>query len=118
MTSEPPSAPPATTSEGLVSSEYLPDPRQLISAQYARVGATTQHLEVSGARSIYENEAANVAVGSTVGYEERVATTASSHLPEERPAVVQPSRSARSGPSSGAWSNYVSRSSTEKFMFL
>lgn len=93
-----------STSEGLVSSDYLPDPRQLISAQYARVGATTQHLEVSGARSIYENfegqpnaqevaeawskegfegcwvlalgtnEAANVAVGSTVGYEERIAS--------------------------------------------
>ena len=44
-----------STSEGLVSEEYLPDPNQLISAQYARVGATTQHLEVSGARSIYEN---------------------------------------------------------------
>ncbi|HEU4944734.1 MAG TPA: acyltransferase, partial [Solirubrobacterales bacterium] len=44
-----------STSEGLVSEEYLPNPDQLISAQYARVGATTQHLEVSGARSIYEN---------------------------------------------------------------
>jgi peptidoglycan/LPS O-acetylase OafA/YrhL len=92
-----------STSEGLVSSDYLPDPKQQISAQYARVGATTQHLEVSGARSIYENfeglpnaqevaaawkadgfhgcwvfalgtnEAANVAAGSTVGYEERIA---------------------------------------------
>lgn len=91
-----------STSEGLVSSEYLPDPKQLISAQYARVGATTQHLDVSGARSIYENfegnpnaqeaaeawkgegfdgcwvlalgtnEAANVAVGSTIGYDERI----------------------------------------------
>ncbi len=91
-----------STSEGLVSEEYLPDPDQLISAQYARVGATTQHLEVSGARSIYENfeglpnaqevaeawtnegfkgcwviamgtnEAANVAVGSTVTYEDRI----------------------------------------------
>ncbi len=30
-----------STSEGLVSEEYLPDPSQLISAQYARVGATT-----------------------------------------------------------------------------
>jgi peptidoglycan/LPS O-acetylase OafA/YrhL len=91
-----------STSEGLVSSEYLPNPKQLISAQYARVGATTQHLDVSGARSIYENfegnpnaqeaaeawkaegfdgcwvlalgtnEAANVAVGSTIGYDERI----------------------------------------------
>jgi peptidoglycan/LPS O-acetylase OafA/YrhL len=93
-----------STSEGLVSSEYLPDPRQLISAQYARVGATTQHLEVAGARSIYENfegeanaqevaeawknegfegcwvlamgtnEAANVAAGSAFGYEDRIAS--------------------------------------------
>ena len=91
-----------STSEGLVSDEYLPDPRQLISAQYARVGATTQHLEVSGARSIYENfeglpnaqevaeawknegfegcwvlamgtnEAANVAAGSTFTYDDRI----------------------------------------------
>ncbi|HEU4736044.1 MAG TPA: acyltransferase family protein [Solirubrobacterales bacterium] len=91
-----------STSEGLVSSEYLPDPNDLISSQYARVGATTQHLEVSGARSIYENyegepnaqevaeawknegfkgcwviamgtnEAANVAAGSTVTYDDRI----------------------------------------------
>jgi len=75
---------------------------QLISAQYTRVGATTQHLEVSGARSIYENfeglpnaqevaeawknegfkgcwvlamgtnEAANVAAGSTFTYDDRI----------------------------------------------
>ncbi len=43
-----------STSEGLVSPEYLPNPRQRISAQYARVGATTQHFEISGARSIVE----------------------------------------------------------------
>jgi peptidoglycan/LPS O-acetylase OafA/YrhL len=91
-----------STSEGLVSEEYLPDPNELISAQYTRVGATTQHLEVSGARSIYENfeglpnaqevaeawknegfqgcwvlamgtnEAANVAVGSSVTYDDRI----------------------------------------------
>jgi len=93
-----------STSEGLVSEEYLPDPQQLISAQYARVGATTQHLEVAGARSIYENfegeanaqevaeawknegfkgcwvlamgtnEAANVAAGSTFTYDDRIAS--------------------------------------------
>ncbi|MEX2108919.1 MAG: acyltransferase family protein [Solirubrobacterales bacterium] len=91
-----------STSEGLVSEEYLPNPNQLISAQYARVGATTQHLDVSGARSIYENfeglpnaqeaaeawkgegfkgcwvlamgtnEAANVAAGSAFTYEDRI----------------------------------------------
>jgi len=93
-----------STSEGLVSSEYLPDPKQLISAQYARVGATTQHFEIAGARSIYENfegeanaqevaevwknegfkgcwviamgtnEAANVAAGSAFGYDDRIAS--------------------------------------------
>jgi peptidoglycan/LPS O-acetylase OafA/YrhL len=90
-----------STSEGLVSEEFLP-PGELISAQYARVGATTQHLEVSGARSIYENfeglpnaqevaeawknegfegcwvlamgtnEAANVAAGSSFTYDDRI----------------------------------------------
>ncbi|HET7485361.1 MAG TPA: acyltransferase family protein [Solirubrobacterales bacterium] len=93
-----------STSEGLVSEEYLPDPKQLISAQYARVGATTQHFEIAGARSIYENfegepnaqevaeawknegfkgcwviamgtnEAANVAAGSTFTYDDRIAS--------------------------------------------
>jgi hypothetical protein len=91
-----------STSEGLVSEEYLPDPGDLISAQYTRVGAVTQHLEVSGARSIYENfeglpnaqevaeawknegfegcwvlamgtnEAANVAAGSAFTYDDRI----------------------------------------------
>lgn len=93
-----------STSEGLVSSDYLPNERQQIATQYARVGATRQHLEVSGARSIHErfeglpngadvatslkeqgfdgcwvfalgtNEAANVAAGSEVGYDERIET--------------------------------------------
>jgi len=91
-----------STSEGLVSADYLPRAKDRIAAQYGRVGATTQHLEVSGARSISErfegqpnaeevatawsdkgfdgcwvfamgtNEAANVAAGSTVGYDERI----------------------------------------------
>lgn len=90
-----------STSEGLVSEEFLPE-YQLIASQYARVGAPTAHLEVSGARSIYErfegepnaqevaaswkaqdfsgcwviamatNEAANVAAGSTFGYDDRI----------------------------------------------
>jgi len=42
-----------STSEGLVSPEFL-STRKRISKQYARVGATTRHLEVSGARSIVE----------------------------------------------------------------
>lgn len=91
-----------STSEGLVSADYLPDPDDRIAAQFARVGATTAHLEVSGARSIYErfeglpnaeevaqswktqgfdgcwvfalgtNEAANVAAGSTISYDDRI----------------------------------------------
>ncbi len=90
-----------STSEGLVSEEYLPR-NELIAAQYARVGATTAHLEVAGARSIYENfegepnaqevaeawknegfkgcwviamgtnEAANVAAGSNFTYGDRI----------------------------------------------
>jgi peptidoglycan/LPS O-acetylase OafA/YrhL len=90
-----------STSEGLVSEEYLPRD-ELIAAQYARVGATTVHLEVAGARSIYENfegepnaqeiaeawknegfggcwviamgtnEAANVAAGSNFTYDDRI----------------------------------------------
>ena len=43
-----------STSDGLTSSNYLPDPEQRIDAQYARVGASVQHFEISGARSIVE----------------------------------------------------------------
>ena len=43
-----------STSEGLVSREYLQNRKQLISARYAGVGVRTQHLEGSGGRSIYE----------------------------------------------------------------
>jgi peptidoglycan/LPS O-acetylase OafA/YrhL len=43
-----------STSEGLVSSDYLPDPSQRLDAQYARVGVTDQHLEITGATSIVE----------------------------------------------------------------
>ncbi len=93
-----------STSEGLISSDYLPNPRQQISATYGRVGVETQHFEISGARSIYEtfegspnaedvarawkdqgfdgcwvlalgtNEAANVAAGSKVDYDQRIDT--------------------------------------------
>jgi peptidoglycan/LPS O-acetylase OafA/YrhL len=93
-----------STSEGLVSREYLPKRKQLISARYADVGVRTQHLEVSGGRSIVEtlegapnaddvaaswkrkgyegcwvlalgtNETANVSVGSAVGLDERIDT--------------------------------------------
>jgi peptidoglycan/LPS O-acetylase OafA/YrhL len=105
-----------STSEGLVSEEYLPNPKKLISAQYARVGATTQHLEVSGARSIYENyegaanaqevaeawknegfkgcwvlalgtnEAANVAAGSNFTYDDRIESMMST-IGEDEPVL-------------------------------
>jgi peptidoglycan/LPS O-acetylase OafA/YrhL len=43
-----------STSEGMVLPSYLPDPDDRLGAQYARVGATSQYLEISGARSIIE----------------------------------------------------------------
>jgi peptidoglycan/LPS O-acetylase OafA/YrhL len=43
-----------STSEGLISSDYLPDPAQRIGAQYARVGATDVRFEITGATSIVE----------------------------------------------------------------
>lgn len=91
-----------STSLGLESPDYLPDPAQRISAQYARVGATTQHIDIQGGRSIYErykgqpnareaaeawlakgadgcwvmamgtNETANVAAGSTISVDQRI----------------------------------------------
>ena len=91
-----------STSEGLISADYLPDPKQRIPAQYARVGATNQHMEITGATSIVEtlpgglnaqkvaqelvqsgykgcwvialgtNDTADVYVGSSVSLNERV----------------------------------------------
>jgi peptidoglycan/LPS O-acetylase OafA/YrhL len=91
-----------STSEGLDSPEYLPLASQRIEARYAEVGATEQHMEISGARSIEErfegepnaqevaeawklegfkgcwvlalgtNDAADVAVGSSVSDRERI----------------------------------------------
>ena len=43
-----------STSDGLISPAYLPNPRQRIPAQYARVGVTKVIPEISGARSIVE----------------------------------------------------------------
>jgi peptidoglycan/LPS O-acetylase OafA/YrhL len=92
-----------STSEGLTSPNYLPDPRQRMQAWYASVGVSVQHYEIAGARSIVEryenqpnayeaaqawkrrgyhgcwvlalgtNDAADVAVGSSVGMPERIA---------------------------------------------
>jgi hypothetical protein len=91
-----------STSESLVSSNYLPNPAQLLTAQYARVGAVHQNMQISGARSIVEtyegqpnaftvaqaivasgykgcwvvdmgvNDSADIAVGSRVGALERI----------------------------------------------
>jgi lysophospholipase L1-like esterase len=43
-----------STSEGLTSSDYLPDPGQRIPAQYARVGVKNSLMEIRGATSIVE----------------------------------------------------------------
>jgi hypothetical protein len=43
-----------STSVGLISPSVLPNPADRIGAQYARVGAVDQRLEISGARSIVE----------------------------------------------------------------
>jgi hypothetical protein len=45
---------------------YIPDPSQRLGAQYARVGATSQYFEISGARSIVEKLSANQANGEEV----------------------------------------------------
>jgi len=43
-----------STSEGLVSHNYLPKRSDRIEARYAHVGVKTQHMEISGATSIVE----------------------------------------------------------------
>jgi peptidoglycan/LPS O-acetylase OafA/YrhL len=43
-----------STSDGLNSPDYLPNAGERIEAQYALVGVTTEHFEISGARSIVE----------------------------------------------------------------
>jgi peptidoglycan/LPS O-acetylase OafA/YrhL len=43
-----------STSDGLTSPDYLPIAGERIEAQYALVGVTTEHFEISGARSIVE----------------------------------------------------------------
>ena len=43
-----------STSDGLISPDYLPGPRQRIAAQYAQVGVTRLITEISGGRSIVE----------------------------------------------------------------
>jgi peptidoglycan/LPS O-acetylase OafA/YrhL/lysophospholipase L1-like esterase len=43
-----------STSEGMISADYLPNPAQRLAAQYARVGVRMVRPEISGARSIVE----------------------------------------------------------------
>jgi peptidoglycan/LPS O-acetylase OafA/YrhL len=55
-----------STSEGMVLPSYLPNPDHRLGAQYARVGATSQYLEISGARSIVETLSKRQASGYAV----------------------------------------------------
>ena len=43
-----------STSDGLISSDYLPNPAQRLSARYARIGVRKVYWEISGGRSIVE----------------------------------------------------------------
>jgi peptidoglycan/LPS O-acetylase OafA/YrhL len=52
-----------STSEGMVLPNYLPNKNQRLDAQYARVGATEQYFEISGARSIVETLSESQASG-------------------------------------------------------
>ena len=91
-----------STSIGLMDPDYLPDPKDRIDSQYRGVGARSVQTDILGARSIVEhykgqpnaqegtarridagydgcwvfalgtNEAANVAVGSNVGLDQRI----------------------------------------------
>jgi hypothetical protein len=91
-----------STSLGLMDPNYLPNPKDRIDSQYRRVGAKNVQTDILGARSIVEhykgqpnaqeatarrinagydgcwvfamgtNEAANVAVGSNVGLDQRI----------------------------------------------
>ncbi len=55
-----------STSEGMVLPSYLPDPDHRLGAQYARVGATSQYFEISGARSIVETLSEEQASGYAI----------------------------------------------------
>ncbi|HYZ06407.1 MAG TPA: acyltransferase family protein [Rubrobacter sp.] len=58
-----------STSEGMVLPNYLPDRGHRLGAQYARVGATSQYFEISGARSIVETLSEKQASGYTLARE-------------------------------------------------
>lgn len=91
-----------STSDGLVSANYLPNASQRITARYAQIGITRQYMEISGGTSVVEtlagqinayqvakklvshgyrgcwvialgtNDTADVAIGSTVSRVQRV----------------------------------------------
>jgi len=91
-----------STSVGLISPDYLPDPADQLGGRFDDIGATDQHIDISGARSIYErvdgqpnaedaaqaikdsgfdgcwvlgmgtNDTANQAVGSTIDSQDRI----------------------------------------------
>ncbi len=114
-----------STSEGLVSPSYLPDPRRRIDSQYARVGVGRSRMEIEGATSIVElppddtnardaaeeiaaggyggcwvialgtNDSANAAIGSPVGVDERIDLMMS--VIGERPALWLTARSLLGG---------------------
>jgi len=50
----------------MVMPNYIPNPSQRLGAQFARVGATSQYFEISGARSIVEKLSAHQANGKEV----------------------------------------------------
>jgi peptidoglycan/LPS O-acetylase OafA/YrhL len=61
-----------STSEGMISNDYLPDPSQQLPAQYARVGVRRSIMKITGATSIVETlpggtNAHRVAQGLAVG---------------------------------------------------
>jgi len=119
-----------STSVGMIDPEFRVPPEQRIDAQYARVGVTTVHLEIEGARSIVEGlpgqvnahdvaaayreqgydgcwvlalgttDTANVAVGSNVGRRERIDRMMS--LIGDNPVIWV---NARTLVPSGAWSD-------------
>jgi peptidoglycan/LPS O-acetylase OafA/YrhL len=47
-----------STSVGLISPDYLSDPKERIPAQYARVGVTTSRMEIDGGTSVLETAVA------------------------------------------------------------
>jgi hypothetical protein len=63
-----------STSEGLISPSYLPNPAKRIAAQYQDVGVQTVRTDIVGARSVIETlpGTADVAIGSATGRMSRI----------------------------------------------